>query len=68
MILKIFKTYIYSTLQFVNDTLMKTQSVRKVGTLKYFREKIMRHNVYSDIKKDVDGFKDFFHLFGGSFH
>ena len=56
MILKIFKTYIYLTLQFVNDTLMKTQSVREVGTLKYFRERIMRHNVYSDIKKDVDGF------------
>lgn len=39
---------------------MKTQSVREVGTLKYFRERIMRHNVYSDIKKDVDGFQDFF--------
>ena len=58
--LKIFKTYIYLTLQFVNDTLVKTQSVREVGTLKYFRERIMRHNVYSDIKKDVDGFQDFF--------
>ena len=39
---------------------MKTQSVREVGTLKYVRERIMRHNVYSDIKKDVDGFQDFF--------
>ena len=39
---------------------MKTQSVREVGTLKFFRERIMRHNVYSDIKKDVDGFQDFF--------
>ena len=47
-------------MQFVNDTLMKTQSVREVGTLKFFRERIMRHNVYSDINKDVDGFQDFF--------
>ena len=55
------KTYmlIEAVLQFVNDTLMKTQSVREVGTLKYFRERIMRNNVYSDIKKDVDAFQDF---------
>ena len=48
-----------AVLQFVNDALMKTQSVREVGTLKYFRERIMRNNVYSDIKKDVDAFQDF---------
>ena len=35
-------------------------SVREVGTLKYFRERIMRNNVYSDIKKDIDAFQDFF--------
>ena len=51
--------FIEALLQFVNDTLMKTQSVREVGTLKYFRERIMRNNVYSDIKKDVDAFQDF---------
>lgn len=39
---------------------MKPKSVREVGTLKYFRERIMRNNVYSNIKKDVDGFQDFF--------
>ena len=50
---------IEALLQFVNDTLMKTQSVREVGNLKYFRERIMRNNVYSGIKKDVDAFQDF---------
>ena len=45
-------------LQFVNDTLMKTLSIREVGTLKYFRERITRNNVYSDIKMDVDAFQD----------
>lgn len=41
---------------------MKTDenSVCEVRTLKYFQERIMRHNVYSDIKKDVNGFQDFF--------
>ena len=39
---------------------MKTQSVHEVGTMKYFQERTMRHNVYSDIKKDVNGFQDFF--------
>ena len=50
---------IEALLQFVNDTLMNPQSVREVETLKYFRERIMRNNVYSDIKKDVDAFQDF---------
>lgn len=39
---------------------MKTQSVHEVGTMKYFQERTMRHDVYSDIKKDVNGFQDFF--------
>ena len=39
---------------------MKNQSVCEVGTLKYFQERIMRHNVYSDIKKDVNGFQEFY--------
>ena len=39
---------------------MKTKSVHEVGTMKYFQERTMRHDVYSDIKKDVNGFQDFF--------
>lgn len=36
----------------------ETQSVHEVGTMKYFQERTMRHNVY--IKKDVNGFQEFF--------
>ena len=39
---------------------MKKESVREVGTLKYFRERIMRYNVHPEIKKDVEAFQDFF--------
>jgi len=46
---------------------MTTQSVCEVGTLKYFHERIMRHNVYTDIKKDVDGFQDFFMSLGRAY-
>ena len=35
---------------------MKKQFIRDVGTLKFFRERIMRYNVYSDVKKDVDAY------------
>ena len=39
---------------------MRKESVREVGTLKYFRERIMRYNVHPEIKKDVEAFQDFF--------
>lgn len=40
--------------------MMDKASVREVGTLKYFRERVMRYNVHPDIKKDIDAFQDFF--------
>ena len=56
-----FLNYFFITCQqLVDATLMKKQSIRDVGTLKFFRERIMRYNVYSDVKKDVDAYQDFF--------
>ena len=45
----------------------ETQSVHEVGTMKYFQERTMRHTVCSDIKKDVNGFQDFFLFVGRAY-
>ena len=43
---------------------MKQSSSREIGTLKYFRERIMRHNVPATVKNNPDDYEEFFTLVG----
>lgn len=48
-------------MQLVFDHLYKAESLREVGTLKYFRERVNRKNVTPDkVTKSFEGTEDFF--------
>ena len=39
---------------------MNQNSTREIGTLKYFRERIMRYNVPTTVKNNPDAYEEFF--------
>ena len=46
--------------QLINDVLMNQNSTREIGTLKYFRERIMHYNVPTTVKNNPDAYEEFF--------
>lgn len=47
-------------LTLINDVLMNQNSAREIGTLKYFRERIMHYNVPTTVKNNPDAYEEFF--------
>ena len=54
-------TFCFTHMQLVFDHLYKAESIREVGTIKYFRERVNRRNVTPEkVTKSFQGTEDFF--------